>query len=68
MAYYIITNYLDIPDIHCDAPAKSFIKQTLQFNGKHECDQIGVRVILDNERMVVLHNLLYILHYADIII
>ena len=50
--------YLDIPDINCDAPAKSFIKQPLQFNGKHgyyRCDQIGVRVILDNEKMSVLN-------------
>ena len=45
--------YLDLTAIICDAPAKSFLKQTLQFNGKHGCDrckQIGIRVHLENEK------------------
>ena len=44
---------LDLQCIACDAPAKCFFKQTLQFNGYHGCDrcnQISTKCILNNEK------------------
>ena len=39
--------------IVCDAPAKSFVKQIVQFNGYNGCNkclQHGVRIVLDGEK------------------